>query len=362
MYLLPTTLFCFLLLSSTTVKAGTQTEGQSCDVNNNRLQIGTYQFWSDCDSQTYCTARGTCAKRGCRQDDFPFGYAPDDELPRKCPRGEFCPDEMSECQVLLPVGSECQLNRDDQCEAPPNFPELADDSDRGINFNGSVCLKNICMWANVTEGDTCIVENTFYIAYSADGEFPDIRSRGNCRLGLYCDGTSLKCLKEKAIGDSCTADKECASWNCEPSGKCGIGADVPRRLAIWVYIVVGICIFGGMFGTLVGLFFWHSKQRDADREKRVQYWREQNAFHQNLMQMRETARASIISPNQNGISSARSTIYSRDGALSDESQAPIMQNAAPKASSGLRNYLTEDNSSDYEDGMMMQTTDRKNRF
>ena len=88
----------------------------------------------------------------------------------------------------------------------------------------------------------------------------------------------------------------------------------------------------------------------------------QNAFHQNLMQMRETARASIISPNQNGISSARSTIYSRDGALSDESQAPIMQNAAPKASSGLRNYLTEDNSSDYEDGMMMQTTDRKNRF
>lgn len=30
-----------------------------------------------------------------------------------------------------------------------------------------------------------------------------------------------------------------------------------------------------MFGTLVGLFFWHSKQRDADREKRVQYWREQ---------------------------------------------------------------------------------------
>lgn len=112
MYLLPTTLFCFLLFSSTTVKAGTQTVGQSCDVNNNRLQIGTYQFWSDCDSQTYCTAQGTCAKRGCRQDDFPFGYAPDDDLPRKCPRGEFCPDEMSECQVLLPVGSGCQLNRD----------------------------------------------------------------------------------------------------------------------------------------------------------------------------------------------------------------------------------------------------------
>jgi hypothetical protein len=30
-----------------------------------------------------------------------------------------------------------------------------------------------------------------------------------------------------------------------------------------------------MFGTLFGLFILHRKQRDEDREKRVQYWREQ---------------------------------------------------------------------------------------
>ena len=31
----------------------------------------------------------------------------------------------------------------------------------------------------------------------------------------------------------------------------------------------------GMFGTLIGLFILHRRQRDEDREKRVQYWREQ---------------------------------------------------------------------------------------
>lgn len=33
--------------------------------------------------------------------------------------------------------------------------------------------------------------------------------------------------------------------------------------------------FAGMAGTLSGLFVTHRKQRDREREKRVQYWREQ---------------------------------------------------------------------------------------
>ncbi|KAJ8481514.1 hypothetical protein ONZ45_g15292 [Pleurotus djamor] len=315
---------------------------------------------------TYCSARGTCQKRGCRRDEFPFGYQPEDTLPRKCGTGQFCPDEMDDCRDQIPVDGDCQLNRDDQCQPPPNSRELADTTNFGLNVEGAICLLNKCMWANATEGNACIHENTPYTSYSLNGEFIDIRSRlslpDNCRIGLYCDTASSICQRWKTLGQTCTADKECESWNCQIDGTCGISADVPRHLGTWVYIVVGIGIIGGMIGTLVGLFFLHRKQRDADREKRVQYWREQHAFHQNLMQMRETARASIISPNQNGLSSARSTIYSRDGALSDESQAPIMQHAAaaPKTSSGLRNYLTEDTSSDYDEGVMMQPTDRKN--
>lgn len=34
----------------------------------------------------------------------------------------------------------------DQCEAPPNFKELADTSGRGLNYNGAICLQNQCMW------------------------------------------------------------------------------------------------------------------------------------------------------------------------------------------------------------------------
>jgi len=30
-----------------------------------------------------------------------------------------------------------------------------------------------------------------------------------------------------------------------------------------------------MFGTLIGLFCFHRKQRDSEREKRMQYWKEQ---------------------------------------------------------------------------------------
>lgn len=45
-------------------------------------------------------------------------------------------------------------------------------------------------------------------------------------------------------------------------------------------------------------------------------------------------------------------MYGRDGLPSDE--APILQHAAPKGS-GLRHYLGDD-SSEYDDGMMMEPT------
>jgi len=154
------TLLFFSCYSS--VQAGTLDHNQSCSQGENRLQAGTYQFWSQCNLQNWCAPSGVCTPKGCRKDDFPFGYNPNDRLPEKCPKGQFCPDEEDACQTLLVVGSPCQLNRDgifqshyqpfrrstsilDQCEAPPNFKELADNTGRGLNFNGSVCLNNQCM-------------------------------------------------------------------------------------------------------------------------------------------------------------------------------------------------------------------------
>ena len=109
--LLPLTLLSFSLTSL--VHAGSFNYGQACSVDHQRLQVGTYQFMTDCDSMTFCNSSSLCDWRGCRRDEFPLGY---DEtkraLPPRCDTGSFCPDEEDACQTVLAVGSPCQLNRD----------------------------------------------------------------------------------------------------------------------------------------------------------------------------------------------------------------------------------------------------------
>ncbi|KAJ7287630.1 hypothetical protein C8J57DRAFT_1117621 [Mycena rebaudengoi] len=344
----------FILLSCwSLVNAGSANNGEPCKTGDNRLQIGTYQFFGTCNSVTYCAEdTQTCTLKTCRKDDFPFGYVKGGpKVPPKCGDDEFCPDEGSGCQAKFDPGVKCQFNRDDQCKPPPNAAELADTSGRGLNWNGAVCLNNFCMWANKSSGEDCTVENTAYIAYKNESEFIDIVSRGDCRLGLYCDSPTKKCIQEKAIGEACSADKECASWNCLSGGTCGQDVSIPRHVATWVYVVVAAGIFGGIFGTLFGLFIFHRKQRDQERERRVQYWREQNAFHQSLLQMRQTARASILSLPGNG-NSGHNSMYA--------DEQPILQHAAPKGS-GLRHYVGDD-SSEYDEGMMQHTKQHDNRF
>jgi hypothetical protein len=75
----------------------------------------------------------------------------------------------------------------------------------------------------------------------------------------------------------------CETNNCLSTLVCGGRADAARHFPAWVYVVVGIGIIGGMFGTLFGLFTVHRRYRDAEREKRIQYWREQvSLFRSNL--------------------------------------------------------------------------------
>ncbi|KAG6820989.1 hypothetical protein H0H93_008618 [Arthromyces matolae] len=350
MHLVPLTFVLFSL--NAIAHAGSLNSGDACSQAENRLQAGTYQFWDQCNSQTYCSSSGICQPKGCRKDEFPFGYQPGDKLPDKCSKGQFCPDEEDQCQDLLPVDSPCQLNRDDECEPPPNFKELADTTGRGLNVNGST-FSGTCRWANKTLGVNCTVENTAYIAYGANSEFIDIVSRGDCHVGLYCDAAQRVCMNEKDLGAACTADKESVLY-VFPCVK------VLKGSQMFLLELSGLWCLRRMFGTLFALFFTHRKQRDEEREKRLQYWREQNAFHQNLLQMRETARASILSLPGNG-NSARSTMYSRDGVFTDDAQAPILQHAVPKAS-GLRHYLSDDASSEYDDGLVMPGRQVDNRF
>jgi hypothetical protein len=342
---LPTT-FLFLFLSSSFVSAGDVQQGGTCSVDNNRLQLGTYEFSTDCNSLSFCDpSSDKCEKKKCRRDEFPFGYSPGADLPPRCPDGQFCPDEQDACQDKLAVDSDCQLNRDDECRPPPDASDLKDTSPHGLNVDGAVCLNFKCMWANVTLGLPCVVENTAYISYGANDEFIDIVSRDNCRNGLYCDTAQKVCIQRRNIGDQCDADKQCLSYNCGAEGRCDKDVTEPNKLPVWVYVIVGISIFGGMGATLYGLFFFHGKQREVEREKRMQYWREQTAFRQNILQMRETARNSILSQ---GSLSARSSMLhhhrDRDGGSSDDSHAPIMQYASK--SSGLRQATSDDRDDD----------------
>lgn len=115
---LPTTLL-FLFLSSSLVNAGKIGEGGTCSVSRNRLQIGTYEFTSDCNSVTFCNSNtNKCERKKCRRDEFPFGYKPGASLPPRCPDGQFCPDEQDGCLNKVPVGSDCQLNRDGETGPP----------------------------------------------------------------------------------------------------------------------------------------------------------------------------------------------------------------------------------------------------
>jgi len=192
----------------------------------------------------------------------------------------------------------------------------------------------------VTVGNQCLVDNTPYIAYYANGTgFNDVVSRSNCQKDLYCDATTnpTVCVQKKNFGQTCDADKECMSGNCLQAMTCGLAPDAPKHFATWVYIVVAVAIIGGMIGTLVALWFIHSRHRATNLEKRMQYWREQNAFRQNIMQMRETARSSIMSYPRDGTASNRS---SRIGLNTEDSQIPMLPNRGNPSS--LRNQISDE--------------------
>lgn len=92
--------------------AGDATNGTFCQQGNQKLEFGTYQFQTDCDSTTFCNSSNLCDWKQCRKDEFPFGYPKKISLPSRCDSGFFCPDEEDQCLPLLAVDSPCQFGRD----------------------------------------------------------------------------------------------------------------------------------------------------------------------------------------------------------------------------------------------------------
>lgn len=223
--MLPSLFLSILLLSlfAVQVRAGRKHWLQPCNPAHQKLQEGTFQFQTDCDSMTYCAPNSTCARRGCRKDDYPFGYSYNVTIPPKCGKGFFCPDEENACQKLLSVGSACQFNRDGEyllrsvrralapwvrslrrgnvkmnARARPTSRSSRTRAASGSTSTApSVCTtdactsfsppgsapppscaeENVCRWANITAGLPCIVQNTAYTAYGPHGEFVHVVSR-----------------------------------------------------------------------------------------------------------------------------------------------------------------------------------------
>jgi hypothetical protein len=89
--------------------------GTACNPNNTRLLLDNNQLKSDCGYVAWCdTSDNTCKARGCRRDEYPFGYNTVERSlwPPLCSEEQFCPDEGSSCINKVGLGQGCQLNRD----------------------------------------------------------------------------------------------------------------------------------------------------------------------------------------------------------------------------------------------------------
>ena len=85
-------------------------------------------------------------------------------------------------------------------------------------------------------------------------------------------------------------------------------------------------------------------------------------FDANILQMQETARHSIMTAPPGGNGSPRSTLYSREGVSSEDSQMPML--APQSKSSALRHQFSEEGFDGSEESIMIQRVERKdpNRF
>lgn len=86
MHSIPTSLITILLVTSIESILST---GEPCQESNNKLDPNSHKFLSDCGPIDFCNSTTqTCDLKGCRTDEFPFGYSSEDLMPELCKDGE----------------------------------------------------------------------------------------------------------------------------------------------------------------------------------------------------------------------------------------------------------------------------------
>ncbi|KAJ7471374.1 hypothetical protein B0H11DRAFT_2039716 [Mycena galericulata] len=265
-----------VLTIPTLVFANTPVPAGRCSSNNNHLDAASKKFISDCSDQTFCSGENitnsTCIPRQCRRDEFPFGFSTGETIPPLCPRGSFCPDEGSGCRPLVPAGHPCELNRDEQCSAPPNWEDLASTQ----NFNGSICLRSVCMYVNVTLGERCLTDNTTYVDVGPSGQqVANTVTRDNCQSPqFYCNSVEQVCERTLPLSSPCQADQQCTSLNCA-AGACANPPETPLRIAPWQCVLTALAIVAAMLATCMLLILLDKRHRlDRSRELRDYYYQQ----------------------------------------------------------------------------------------
>jgi hypothetical protein len=307
--------------------------GSACQVNHTLLLTASNQLMTDCGYLAWCDpTTNTCAARGCRREEYPFGYSKVErsKWPQKCDSHQFCPDEGSLCMDKIALGGACQLNRDDECATSDSVPNVR-------------CLHNVCTSVNASLSATCIHENVVYTVFTPDNSsYGSIVSRDNCMSGLFCDSPTSICHQRKPKGQSCAADKECMTDFCQDrnytantpdnNDSTGTCAEQPfftaNRHQIWVYpviIIVAIVVLLILIGTLLKV---HQNQGVRRREKARAYWESQRLINEKARLYKEDKRQMSISgspslPRSNEGSRLRS--YGTVG-TSDFSRSPMEEN------------------------------------
>ncbi|PWN40670.1 hypothetical protein IE81DRAFT_293049 [Ceraceosorus guamensis] len=256
-------------------------------------------------------ATGTCRPKGCRKDEFPFGYKgiPTELLPPLCGPGSYCPDEESACQSLIPIGGDCELNRDDSCSPPSGGLSSAPAVKRqhglflpGVSSSSTVkaiCLAGRCTLASVQLGQGCVLDHTQYLGYDMNGkEVGETVSRDDCHEGLYCDSTSSTCMAEKPYGEGCGSDRECTEYNCNSRHLCDLPPEAPHRLPSWAFGLVGLGIFAFLAMTVTLLYRTHTAHRVARADEIDRYFSEQWTYRQSILAMHAAFVASGVAASE----------------------------------------------------------------
>jgi len=264
--------------------------GDQCNPNQHSYNQ-FLKYSDDCNSQMLaCNANTqTCVWKTCANVDYlkHWNVQKNSKVPQRCSSTQFCPDDGSACQDLLPPGSTCSPQRDDECA--PNTP-----------VNGGICMNSTCYVKAALLGGACGVDFQQYnYAYQDLVIIQQNIYRDNCSVGLTCDLVTNTCKPGGVLGSTCTQDRDCASGSCSsgpqnPTGACIQPPDTYNKLNLWQWVAIGGGVLVFVLLTLVLLYSLHRIQRKREQARIAAFFGVQDDFKRGIGYRDSDAKSTIV--------------------------------------------------------------------